>query len=163
MDIFKQENIAFSDSVLKTIPAISCIYFLFHGENIIYIGSTCNLYQRVIQHKKTKLFDGVNYIYVEKLTQETLKLEKDYIEKFTPKYNIYKSNFAKHNPIKDCTAFMMLNLPTRYKIIYKYREKLMKYPSSLRPQTATKLTAEHFGITTMTVYNAVKENRKDAK
>ena len=54
-----------------------------------------------------------------------------------------------------------LNTKERRKRYYLYREKLMKYPSSLRPQTATKLTAEHFGITTMTVYNAVKENRKD--
>jgi hypothetical protein len=53
-----------------------------------------------------------------------------------------------------------LNKIERYKKYYLYREKLMEYPNSLRPQVATKYTAEYFGITIQTVYNAIRENRK---
>jgi hypothetical protein len=56
-----------------------------------------------------------------------------------------------------------LNTEERYRRYFLYREKLMKYPSSLRPQVATKLTAEHFGITTMTVYNAICYVRSNGK
>ena len=55
-----------------------------------------------------------------------------------------------------------LNTKERRKRYYLYREKLMKYPSSLRPQIATKLTSEYFGISIQTVYNAIRENRKYA-
>jgi len=56
-----------------------------------------------------------------------------------------------------------LSTPARHKIIYKYREKLMKHPTSLRAQIATRKTAEYFDITTMTVYNAVQYVRSNKK
>ena len=55
-----------------------------------------------------------------------------------------------------------LNKKERYKKYYLYRDKLMKHPNSLRPQIATKLTSEYFGISIQTVYNAIRENRRYA-
>jgi len=44
----------------------------------------------------------------------------------------------------------------RYKILFDYREKLMRHPNHYRPHAATVETAEKFGVTIMTVYRAVK-------
>jgi DNA invertase Pin-like site-specific DNA recombinase len=44
----------------------------------------------------------------------------------------------------------------RYKFLYDYREKLMKYPFGYAPNAATVETANKFNVTVITVYRAIK-------
>ena len=67
------------------------IYFLICKNNIIYIGSTSNLNNRLLSHRKNKrmMFDSVSFIKFEiEHDIEMRYLEKLYIEKFKPKFNI---------------------------------------------------------------------------
>jgi len=47
----------------------------------------------------------------------------------------------------------------RFRILYEYREKLMRFPNMYKPHSATKATADYYHVTIGTVYNAVKEVR----
>ena len=45
---------------------ISCIYFLFKGDQLVYIGKSVNLAGRMIEHNSSKDFDYVRYIPCQK-------------------------------------------------------------------------------------------------
>lgn len=67
------------------------IYFLICKNKIIYIGSTSNLNNRLLAHRKNKRmrFDSISYIRFESdQNREMRALECSYIDKFKPKFNI---------------------------------------------------------------------------
>lgn len=63
------------------------IYFLFDGEELVYVGQTTNIYQRIGVHMKKKTFDSFSKIKVDLSQKELDLLETHYILNFKPKYN----------------------------------------------------------------------------
>jgi hypothetical protein len=68
------------------------VYFLFFGDEIVYVGKSENGVARIYDHYigDKKRFDS--YAYVSCNFQELGDLEKLYIEKFKPRYNILIAN-----------------------------------------------------------------------
>lgn len=63
------------------------VYFLIDSDEIVYIGYTSNYMARLVSHATTKKFD--RYLLVKsKDENHGLILEKFYINKFQPKYNV---------------------------------------------------------------------------
>lgn len=62
------------------------VYFLFDKDELVYIGKTINIHQRVYQHKSTKTFDS--YSFIESNFDDYEFLERIYINIHKPKYNI---------------------------------------------------------------------------
>ena len=61
------------------------VYMLIdHGE-IVYIGQSANIQQRINSHKKDKQFDDVRIIDCNKIDRRIV--ERDLIHKHSPKYN----------------------------------------------------------------------------
>jgi len=75
----------------KRYRIISGIYFLIKDKEIIYVGNTVDLHQRLKVHSKDKDFDSYNFIK-EKSRDKRLVLEYEFIKKFTPKLNKTTSN-----------------------------------------------------------------------
>lgn len=78
------------------------IYFLFEGHEIVYVGQSVNIINRVYTHiyerdkHKVKIFDRFTYIlYPEK---ELFYREAEYIKSLSPKYNFTKFNIKGHVP-----------------------------------------------------------------
>jgi len=70
-----------------------CVYKLFKGEDIVYIGQTKHgVYSRLVSHKKTKDFDSVFVMNVP--TDDLNDIEATLILENMPKYNksVPKSN-----------------------------------------------------------------------
>jgi predicted GIY-YIG superfamily endonuclease len=70
-------------------PEDFCIvYFLFSGDEIVYVGKSENGIARILQHvsEGQKLFTHYSYIVVEKDSLESE--ERAYIKSYRPKYNI---------------------------------------------------------------------------
>lgn len=66
-------------------PKQGC-YFLYDGDEIVYIGLSNNIDKRVQQHTRTKHFDLVKYIPVDNYIYANL-VESYYIDLLEPKYN----------------------------------------------------------------------------
>lgn len=67
---------------------LRCIYGLYHGKELVYIGSTTNFAQRISTHMSTddKIFDG--YCYTEVMGDTELEsVEATLIAKYQPRYN----------------------------------------------------------------------------
>jgi len=62
------------------------IYFLFEGDEIVYIGKAVNLLRRVAGHFGRKNFDHFSYIVCKREELETL--ERSALIKFKPKLNL---------------------------------------------------------------------------
>lgn len=64
------------------------IYFLFKDDDIVYIGQSVNIHQRVTTHKNNqqKDFDSYSYVLCDK--EDLMMYETAYLIKFKPKYNI---------------------------------------------------------------------------
>lgn len=63
-----------------------CIYYLFKGEEIVYVGSTANIYSRIAKHIKTKDFDSFTYRKV--TNKDIFEVEAREIIKHQPKLNL---------------------------------------------------------------------------
>lgn len=65
----------------------SGVYFLFDGNEIVYIGKSWNCFLRIAEQTRTdKIFTSWNYIHIENETEcNALKIEL--ISKYSPKYN----------------------------------------------------------------------------
>ena len=61
------------------------IYFLLSGEEVVYIGQTVNLHNRIKQHGYDKDFDRVFEFKCEEGSADLV--EKEFIQKYSPKYN----------------------------------------------------------------------------
>ncbi len=68
--------------------AESCVYFLFQGGEVIYIGKTRNILLRVSEHSSRfdKAFDSVAILPVDK--DRLSSVELFYIRSFSPRYNV---------------------------------------------------------------------------
>ena len=64
----------------------TCVYFLFHKLELVYVGKTNNITARLAQHFERKDFDSVAFIDVPDLFVDEVELY--YIRKFCPPYNI---------------------------------------------------------------------------
>lgn len=67
----------------------SGIYFLFDGDELVYIGKGWNCLLRVAEHTRKdsdKSFNSWSYIPIDD-KNEYCRLEKELIKKFSPKYN----------------------------------------------------------------------------
>lgn len=66
-----------------------CIYFLFQGDELVYIGqSQKNPLSRIERHKKTKEFDSVKVLIFEDTELTLSDCERILINMNLPKYNI---------------------------------------------------------------------------
>lgn len=86
------------------------VYFLILNKEIIYIGMTNHVFRRINQHQNDgKIFDSFFYIKCQK--EKCAELEKFYIKKFMPKFNIehkenshrkkYKTNKVKKSDVQN--------------------------------------------------------------
>jgi hypothetical protein len=66
---------------------VTGIYFLWFGNEIVYVGQSRNITQRVFQHVQdgTKRFDGLSFLPVKPSLLN--KFERRYIERLLPRYN----------------------------------------------------------------------------
>lgn len=64
------------------------IYFLINKNKIVYVGSSVSVLKRISSHTKKRdmVFDSYNSISSN--SENFRHIEKKYIEKFKPKYNI---------------------------------------------------------------------------
>jgi excinuclease UvrABC nuclease subunit len=66
------------------------VYFLFHDEELVYVGKSWNCLLRVAEHTRketNKVFDSWSY-YPTDYDEDLLELEKELIGLHRPKYNI---------------------------------------------------------------------------
>ena len=70
------------------------VYMLLDSrDNILYVGSTIDLYSRVLDHKKSKEFDRVIYVEYKDLSRNsTYYIEEKLIEIHKPTLNINNVN-----------------------------------------------------------------------
>ena len=62
---------------------------LDNADNILYVGSTTDIYSRVLDHKKKKVFDRVIYVEYKDLSRNsTYYIEEKLIELHQPILNI---------------------------------------------------------------------------
>lgn len=65
-----------------------CVYRLWEGSTLVYVGQTNNLARRISQHQEDKVFDSFDiYTHIDNI-EIRLATEKRLIERFRPKYNI---------------------------------------------------------------------------
>jgi len=72
----------------------SGVYFLFYGDDLVYIGKGWNCLLRVAEHTRKesdKVFTSWNYIPIEN-KDEYNALEKELIKIYQPKYNKIHNN-----------------------------------------------------------------------
>lgn len=86
---------------LKDFPKESGVYWFISNDEVVYVGSSCNLHQRMYDHRKyikkgfrkgrkTELYQFLqsNQFTVDfQLNDNYRQLEQELIEKYNPKYN----------------------------------------------------------------------------
>ena len=78
------ELLKISQKVVKFKPRV---YFLFDGDEIVYVGSTTQFESRILSHQRSKkVFD--KFAYLDCSLEQMEFIEYRYINKFNPKYNI---------------------------------------------------------------------------
>ncbi len=73
------------------IPTVPAVYFIFHKKEIVYIGATSCLAERISNHKIITEYDNKNTrIYFLILPTDVMrrKFEHKFIEQFQPRLNI---------------------------------------------------------------------------
>ena len=65
-----------------------CVYILYDDDEIVYVGQSKNVYNRLNQHIKDKEFDRVRYLHCRK--DRKLYWEKVLTTRYQPKYNKHK-------------------------------------------------------------------------
>lgn len=64
------------------------VYFLIKNNEIIYIGSSINIYGRLVTHYNSIDFDSHSFIKMNMLDKKELRIiEAEYILKYLPKHN----------------------------------------------------------------------------
>lgn len=81
---------------LKLKPLV--VYFLTYEGELVYIGKTNNLFNRLSAHiaENKKTFDDYFIAIFDTDSDSLIHIERIYIEKYTPMYNkrVYKSKFT---------------------------------------------------------------------
>lgn len=88
------------------IPTHSVVYFLFNGEELVYVGQTNNLTHRLALHnrKGTVTYDTYAYVDATGLTfWQRRDLEAAYIHELQPTAN--KSHTGRKGPVRRRTKF----------------------------------------------------------
>ena len=76
-------------SAAETVGHVSGVYFLFHGEELVYIGEGWNCFLRVAEHTRKdsdRVFTHWNFIPVES-REERKALERALRRQYKPKFN----------------------------------------------------------------------------
>lgn len=63
------------------------VYYLIHGNEIVYVGKSTTGISRINQHSTKGEIVFTHYWYKSTTAREITQLEKDYIKYFNPKYN----------------------------------------------------------------------------
>jgi hypothetical protein len=72
--------------LLAGIRRLKCgVYFLIKDEQVVYVGQSINITQRIAEHTKTKDFDTFTYVQCKR--EDLNRIEALYITKLKPKYN----------------------------------------------------------------------------
>lgn len=126
-----------------------CVYFLINDNDIVYVGFTTDLNYRLKTHKVNKVFDKFYDIKVEDI-KSGLMLEKYYIQKFKPAYNVVHNENCirkkteprkiKISPIINSTKSEVSKLIKDTNIIYRQSINLKE------PEFITLLNAEKIDI-----------------
>ena len=77
----------FEERIFTTKKPISGVYFLFDGDDLVYIGKSIECRARIESHKKTKKFDSYHILQMQE--SEIDEAEKKYISKYKPRYNTF--------------------------------------------------------------------------
>lgn len=64
----------------------SCVYFLCHKGEVVYVGQSVDLHSRIMAHQNDKLFDNVYYMRIHK--DLMFEVEGALIAYLKPKYNL---------------------------------------------------------------------------
>ncbi len=80
-----------SEKEIKALPALPRamvgIYFLCQGSDVVYVGKTTNFYSRMGSHVDGKFeFDNMRFLPAHAKNLDAM--EREYIARFCPKYNI---------------------------------------------------------------------------
>lgn len=78
-------DLNFKQSNLPAPKWVTGIYFLFDGDEIVYVGQSVDIMTRVGAHLRDKVFDSFNYIECDLC--DLNNLEATYILELKPKYN----------------------------------------------------------------------------
>lgn len=84
VDLDKLRAEAMNDSY----PVICAVYFLFSGDELVYIGQSQDVYARARHHytRRDKEFD--TWAFIEVRLPNLLSAERSLIQRYRPKYNI---------------------------------------------------------------------------
>jgi excinuclease UvrABC nuclease subunit len=103
-------------------PKITGVYFLIKGSEIVYVGQSVDIMNRIAQHSKDVLKDFDSFSILECPTELLLTIEAHLIYKFRPRLNtslpvnnLYKS-FQQIKKIHDINA-VILKVWMKYKAI----------------------------------------------
>jgi len=104
--------------MLKKETSLGFVYFLYKKNEVVYVGITKNIHNRINQHKKTKDFSHYEYKVDE--YEKCKKIEKDYIRKLKPKLNLvlFKEKI-KNQRLKDKSKLDSNQLKLYDFLIYK--------------------------------------------
>lgn len=86
----------------KTNYIKSGVYFLIYEKEIVYVGSSMNIYARLTAHNNNKNLEFDSYSIIEAPEKDLKELEADYIFWFTPEHNknLYSENIKQIARIK---------------------------------------------------------------
>ena len=112
------------------------IYFLYDGDDVVYIGQATCLRTRLKSHVKDKTFDRVSFEYCK--LSDVLEKESSYINQYRPKYN-KKDNveYGREKPLnqKNKEASLKLSLIVRNASASKGYTGVMKLADAVRDKT----------------------------
>ncbi len=76
-------------------PTEPCVYFLYRGKTVVYVGQALDRFSRIRQHQRDreKDFDHAKFVRVPAVWMD--EVECMMIEAFDPEYN---NNAGNHNP-----------------------------------------------------------------
>lgn len=129
------------DINLKNFPKESGVYWIISNDEIVYVGSTNNLYSRIKEHR-AYITKGINakrnpalYQFLQtnqftvqfQLTENYRQKEQKLIEQYNPKYNSHKA-FAGLGARKDRVA----EYDKEYK--QKFKEQINKHQKQYNNQ-----------------------------
>lgn len=93
------EKFAEYEKVLKTfsLKPKKGIYFLYDGDEIVYIGMAIDIPTRINVHRQQKKykFNSAKYLLIEN-SKDRAKLERKFIKEFRPKFNIFDNPDNQH-------------------------------------------------------------------
>ena len=73
------------------------IYFLYKGNEVVYVGQSVNIENRIQEHRGSKDFDSYNYVLCDR--GELNEKEAYYILKHRPSYNVNLPHNKIYKPI----------------------------------------------------------------